>query len=244
MKPGIHGLSFGADHPLDGDILVAAVHRFAYLDIAAAKLQQYLEQPDYDIRDLTRLFLRTQPGAVDGLDAVSLDGNGGDALLERAQALFKEARRLGASVVIARVTANAVDDSSATATSASLADLAGKWSVRLALAPAFREDGPVSYGGLISLVERLDHPSLGLLLDAVLLARADMLEQPFALQGKSVAHVHVADAGRDGSGPRLLPGAGVLPLAALLRHLAATGYEGIVSVALDGPPAEMDAGEL
>lgn len=246
MKPGISGLTFGADHPLDGDILLAAVNGFTHLDIVASKLERYLAQPEFDVRDLTRLFLRTQPGALDGLNAVEFGPAEREALLAEAEPLFRQARRLGAATVIVRPAPTAAGQDEIAATLTVLAALAQRWSVRLALAPVAVEEAPdpvpqpeggflsplASYSGLSSLLARVAHPSLRLLVDTVLVAREGAVNRLSTLSRESIAHVHLADAAADGGGPRLLPGHGRLPLAAMLAAMAATGYDGIVAVAL------------
>lgn len=245
MKLGINGRTFGDDHALDADILVAAVNGFASLDILVSKLERYLAQPEFDIRDLTRLFLRTKPGALDGLVGVDFSDGARNALLERAEHLFKQARRVGAPTVILYPAEKLHSDEESVDGLTALAALAQRWSIRLAVAPAPRAQGPLaSYATLAPLVTRVGGESLGLLVDTVLLAYQQALELLRDVPAGLIAHVHLADSAADGSGARVLPGEGQLPLASILAAVAATGYDGIVSVALDpgavpGAPIEV-----
>lgn len=252
MKPGITGRTFGVDHPLDGDILLAAVNGFTHLDIMTPKLERYLGQGEYDIRDLTRLFLRTQPGALDGL-AVEFGAEAPDELVARADALFKQARRVGAATVIVRPAPTESGDDEIVAALTALAGLAQRWSVRLAIEPvSARAPRPVqalaaslsSYSGLRALLERVNQVSVGFLVDTVAIAREGAPDRLATFPRERVVHVHLADAAADGSGPRLLPGAGELPLVDMVAALAATGYDGVVAVALAPDSAPDAPGEL
>ncbi|HBY92581.1 MAG TPA: hypothetical protein DEP84_01240, partial [Chloroflexi bacterium] len=229
MQPGMSGLTFGADHPLDGDILLAAINGFTHLDIVAPKLECYLAQGEFDIRDLKRLFLRTRPGALDGLSAVEFGAAGRDILLARAEVLFKQARRVGAATLIVRPVPTEATAEEIVETLAALGAAAQRWSVRLAVAPApsagaSRGEEPLtdplaSYAGLSALMAQVDQPSLGLLIDTVAVAREAALDWLSSVPPEWIVHVHLADAAADGTGPRLLPGAGELPLAGMLATL-------------------------
>lgn len=232
MITGISGATFGADHPLDADILLAARNGFARLDIDQAKLDRYLAQPDFDIRDLTRLFLRTQPGALDGLE-LPCTASDLPALRARADALCQRARRVGCPLLIVRPAPGVAPTTAVMETLRTVAEVARRWSLRLAIAP--QPEGPTLLADLHAAQQTLTEigdEALGLLLDTVTLhATGRDARTIAALPGSLIAHVHVADS-LPGQWQRLLPGTGSLPLAADLRALAATDSEAIVALAL------------
>lgn len=219
MQLALASRSLGAAHPLEEDIRVAAITGFPWLVIDYEKCKRFLAQPDFNIRDLKRLFLRTQPAALDGLSLPNCD----PVHLPEVEALCKQARRLGVPVVVARI---AQLDERIVA----LADVAQKWSTVLALAPlgsSFAEGRRV--------VRAANHPALGLYVDVVALWRED--PEAFLLPADAAITVLLAVGDVDAAGAAVLPGEGIVPLRRLLTPLLMGGYDSLALLASEGAPA-------
>lgn len=227
MQLAMGARTLGAAHPLEEDIRIAAITGYPWLVIDHDKLTEFLARPDYDIRDLKRLFLRAQPAA---LDALRLP-DGDPAHLPTVEALCKEARRLDVPVVVARV---AHPD----ARLAQVAEVAQRWSTVLALAPTHT----APFETVRQVVTELNHPALGLYTDLLALWQERTAPQPE--DAARTVLLAVGDVGPDGS-PKL-PGEGVVPLGDLLAPLYAGGYDSLALLALEGvevpPSAEALAG--
>jgi hypothetical protein len=223
MPVALSSRSFGPNQPLDEDIRLAAVSGFPWLVLDAAKMQAFLDAPDFDIRDLTRLFLRTQPAAVDGLSVDAPD----PVHLPMVEAYCKDARRVKAPVLVVRC--DAPDERLA-----EFAEVAQRWSTVLALVPP---TGQLST--LTNLLEELDHPALGLYIDIVELYQGgDSLSE--AEVGR-VVMVGVGDETADGI--PTLPGHGIIPVAPLLAPIHAGGFNGlyVLDVPMNDTPTDPEA---
>jgi sugar phosphate isomerase/epimerase len=216
MELALASRSLGAAHPLEEDIRVAAITGFPWLVIDYEKCKRFLAQADFDIRDLRRLFLRTQPAALDGLCLP----NSSPLHLPEVEALCKQARRLGVPVVVARI---AQPDERIVA----LADVAQKWSTVLALVA---DDS--SFEEVRRLVRGANHPALGLYVDVVALWR----EAPEALLLPADAAITVllAVGDMDADGVPVLPGEGIVPLRRLLTPLVIGDYDSLALLAVEG----------
>ncbi|MBA3533175.1 MAG: sugar phosphate isomerase/epimerase [Ardenticatenales bacterium] len=205
MQLALAGHDFAPAQPLDEDIRLAAITGYPWLVVDHAKYQRFLAQPEFDIRDLKRLFLRTQPAAIDGLTLPDSD----PAHAPQLEALCKEARRLGAPVLVLRI---AQPDERIR----ELAEVAQRWSTVLALASP-------SFATVRALVQQANHDALGWYVDTVALWHAGEQLQP----QDAARTVLLAVGDEDAQGKRCLPGVGSLPLAELLRPLLVGGYDGI-----------------
>ncbi|MGH2542996.1 MAG: hypothetical protein ACRDIB_09375, partial [Ardenticatenaceae bacterium] len=123
MQLALSSRSLGVTHPLEEDIRVAAITGFPWLLVDYDKMTTFLAQPDFDIRDLKRLFLRSQAAAVTGLFLPDSDPSRAPAV----EAVCRDARRLGAPVVVLRI----VEPDERIV---QLAEIAERWSTVLALA--------------------------------------------------------------------------------------------------------------
>lgn len=223
MPIALSSRSLGASQSLDEDIRLAAVSGFPWLVVDVAKMQVFLDVPEFDIRDLKRLFLRTQPAGLDGLVIDSPD----PVHLPMAEALCKDARRVSAPVLVVRC--EAPDERLA-----AFAEVAQRWSTVLALVPPTGQ-----LGSLTALLEQLDHPALGLYIDIVELHRG----------GDSLSEAEVARVVLVGVGDETadaiptLPGHGIVPVAPLLAPLQEGGFAGlyVLDVPMDEPPPDPEA---
>jgi sugar phosphate isomerase/epimerase len=218
MQLALSGRSLGVTHPLDEDIRIAAITGYPWLVIDDEKYRSYLNVPDFDIRDLKRLFLRTQPAALDGLHLPDCD----PIHAPEVEAIAKEARRVGAPVVVLRVTQ---PDERIMA----YAEIAQRWSTVLALGPS-REVGAATFDTIRRVVRAINHDALGWYVDAVAIWQAGE-----ALQPEDAARaVLLAIGDRDRMGEPVLPGGGTAPLVSLLQPLVAGGYDGLAVLDLVG----------
>ena len=98
----------------------------------------------------------------------------------------------------------------------------------------------------LELIDAIQLPNVGLLIDSIHWYTNGLTEQDLAsLPASKIVHVHLNDAPDVPveevlDNGRLLPGEGVIDLAAFLRGIAATGYDGPVAqeVLTAAPPAE------
>jgi sugar phosphate isomerase/epimerase/4-hydroxyphenylpyruvate dioxygenase-like putative hemolysin len=163
------------------------------------------------------------------------------ANLRRAERVFDVLEQLGATtlLVTSSVSPDAVDDDDLAAEQ--LAELAGR-AARRGLRIAYEA---IAWGRFVNttahawrIVRRAGHPALGLCVDSFhVLSRG---EDPAALRvipGGKIFHLQLADAPRLDMDVvewsrhhRLFPGMGSFDLAALVRHVLSTGYDGPFSL--------------
>jgi sugar phosphate isomerase/epimerase/4-hydroxyphenylpyruvate dioxygenase-like putative hemolysin len=161
---------------------------------------------------------------------------GFQASLRRAERKFDVLVELDASVLLvcsARSPDGVDDDDLAAEQLHALADRAGRRGLRIAY-EAVPWGRVATYEHAWRIVQRADHPGLGLCLDSYhVLAGGDDPAGIAGVPGSKVFHVQLADA----AGPNLdarewslhhrtFPGQGSLDLPGFVRHLLATGYAG------------------
>lgn len=220
MELALGSRSLGTAHPLEDDIRVAAVTGFPWLVMDEGKVGRFLARPEFTIRDLRRLFLRTQPAALDGLLLPDSD----PLYVPQVEALCKQARRLGTPVVVVQV-------EKPDARIGWWADVAQMWNTVLALAPVSAQKGlPLRQKGNREglplhreVVTDLSHPALGLYLDLVAWWQDGAVPRPSDAQ--ITALLAVGDV--DQNGRSVLPGEGIVPLAGLLAPLFVGGYDSL-----------------
>jgi sugar phosphate isomerase/epimerase len=134
------------------------------------------------------------------------------------------------------------DHAEAAARLVSLADLAAKYRVRIALEFIARSRLLGSLTTALQVIRQAAHPNVGLCLDTFhLYAGVSKLEDMDDLRPGEVEHVHFHDVPR--SVPRELlvdadripPGTGVIPLGRVVDALRRIGYAGALSVELFDP---------
>lgn len=218
MQLALAGRSLGVTHPLDEDIRIAAITGYPWLVIDDEKYRNYLQTADFDIRDLKRLFLRTQPAALDGLHLPDCN----PVHLPAVEAIAREARRVGAPVVVLRVIE---PDERIVA----FAEVAQRWSTVLALGP-FRAAHGATFKEVRQIVQSVNHDALGWYMDVVALWQAGESVQPDDAARTVLLAVGDLSEQRD----PVLPGEGVIPLNSLLAPLVAGGYNGLAVLDLRG----------
>ncbi|MDQ4079094.1 MAG: TIM barrel protein [Chloroflexota bacterium] len=218
MQLALSGRSLGVAHPIEEDIRIAAITGYPWLVVDQEKMESFLEQREFTIRDLKRLFLRTQPAAV---DALYLPDSAPKHISE-AERICKDARRVGAPVVVARI--EKPDERIV-----ELADVAEQWSSVLALAPS-RDPAGVTFGDLRHLIFAANHPALGLYVDLVALWRTG--DKPRAEDAERTVLLAVSDV--DEEGLPVLPGTGTVPLPQMLAPLYEGGYDSVAVLAMEG----------
>ncbi len=207
MPIALSSRSLGTTDPLGEDIRLAAVTGFPWLVVDVAKMQAFLDAPEFDIRDLTRLFLRTQPAALDALVLDSCD----PTHLPIAEALCKDARRVKAPVLIVRC--DKLDERLK-----AFAEVAARWSTVLAVVPPIGQ-----LASTIALLTMLNHPALGLYIDVV-----EMYRGGDSLSPKDAARVVMVGVGDEtADGLPTIPGYGLVPVAPLLAPLQEGGFGGL-----------------
>ena len=141
MELALHADALPPATPIEESIRVAALCGFPWLLFALDALDAFFAHPDFDIRDLRRLFLRTQPAAA-GTLALPDGDPAHHALVERH---CRAVRRVGAPVLVLRL---AAPDERV----AALADIAARWGVVLALAPDEAGGAPTAKRARTSLL--------------------------------------------------------------------------------------------
>jgi 4-hydroxyphenylpyruvate dioxygenase len=162
------------------------------------------------------------------------------AVLRRAQRAFDVAGDLGSNLLLLCSTRSAYgldDDQVAAEQLHELAERAAHRGIRLAY-EAVPWGRVASHDHAWSLVERVDHPNLGLCLDSFhVLSQRNELAAIGRIPTAKVFHVQLADSPQLHPGDRhwslhnrILPGQGVLEIAGLVRHLVEHGYSGVMAL--------------
>ncbi len=121
------------------------------------------------------------------------------------------------------------------------AQAAAQHHLRLALEPQARSSFGNNLQTVLALVAEVDHPHLGVCLDAMhFFLGPSKTEDLHLLQLQQLFHVQLCDVAgvvrelaRDAD--RILPGEGDFPIPALVEHLHRLGYQGPVSLELMNP---------
>ncbi|MEU1102471.1 TIM barrel protein [Streptomyces tibetensis] len=164
--------------------------------------------------------------------------------LRRARHKFELMRRLGADTVLvcSSVSPQAVDDDALAAEQlARLAGLAAEYGIRVAYEALAWGRHVSTYDHAWRIVETAGHPALGTCLDSFhILSRAfgpADLEGIAAIPGEKIFFLQLADAPllamdvlQWSRHYRCFPGQGGFDIAALVRHVLATGYDGPLSL--------------
>lgn len=104
--------------------------------------------------------------------------------------------------------------------------------VALAIEPIKEADFIRTLDHALDLVERIDHPRIGVYPDSFQLWRDPGLAEAIERAAHRVLGVHIADDGGDVTPTRLPPGEGVVPLVEFVRAVDRTGYDGTYDVEL------------
>lgn len=216
MQPALATTGGQASPPLDEWIRIAALAGYPWMVVGGGVMERFLSDPSFDLRDLKRLFLRTQPAAVEYIPVPSVPEPLGDHLLPH----YRDARRIGAPVVVLQPPHLRIN-------LAQQAEEAARWSTVVALAPPV-DPSPETLDQARDQIGALDHPALGLYLDLPRLWRAGLTLRPDDVQRAVL--VEVGDL--DGEGRPCPPGEGVVPLPELLQPFWAGGYDGLAVLRL------------
>ena len=174
-------------------------------------------------------------------DAEGVDSPTFAANLRRAEAKLSLMRRLGMDTMLVCsnvATATVDDDATSAAQLRELGDLAAAYDVRLAYEALAWGRYVDDYRRAWRIVERADHPSVGVCLDSFhILSRGHDPKEIEQIPGEKVFFLQLADApllDMDvlswSRHHRLFPGEGGFDLAAFLAHVLRTGYDGPLSL--------------
>jgi sugar phosphate isomerase/epimerase/4-hydroxyphenylpyruvate dioxygenase-like putative hemolysin len=163
-----------------------------------------------------------------------------EASLRRAERKFQVLVELGAGVMLACSSSSPEgvdDDDVATEQLHALADRAERRGLRIAYEAVPWGRVP-THDHAWRIVQRTDHPGLGLCLDSYhLLSGGDDPAWVARVPGSKVFHVQLADAPRPNLDNRewslhrrMFPGQGSLDLTGFVRHVLATGYAGAMAL--------------
>ncbi|MEU0899664.1 bifunctional sugar phosphate isomerase/epimerase/4-hydroxyphenylpyruvate dioxygenase family protein [Streptomyces massasporeus] len=180
--------------------------------------------------------------------------------LRRARHKFELMRRLGADTVLvcSSVSPQAVDDDALAAEQLSrLADLAAESGIRVAYEALAWGRHVNTYDHAWRIVETAGHPALGTCLDSFhILSRGSDPKGIADIPGEKIFFLQLADAPllamdvlQWSRHYRCFPGQGGFDVAALVRHVLATGYDGPLSLEVfndvfrqaDAGPTAVDA---
>ena len=232
------------------DIRVASEAGYGFLEIWAAKLEEYLKSNDLSrLREL--LSERgIQPVNINAVENINFQPADRFAEVQRVcTTLCERAQGLGCSFVIvvpsplpaAGISESEIKRETVAALERLLA-IARRYDVGLAFEFLGEPGCSVGTLGLANeIVEEIADPRLGLVLDVFhFYSGGSSLESIERVDPKKLFIVHLNDS-EDRPLPllrdehRLLPGEGVIPLGAIVKRLAGIGYRGVYSIELFRP---------
>ncbi|GAA3756517.1 dehydroshikimate dehydratase QsuB [Microbacterium kribbense] len=172
----------------------------------------------------------------EGVPAEQLSAN-----LRRAEAKLDLAAELGAATMLVCsnvATATIDDDRTAADQLRRLGDLAAERGVRIAYEALAWGRFVNTYRRSWQVVERTDHPSVGLCLDSFhIFSRSSTLAEMGEIPGAKIFFCQIADAPLMDLDPlswsrhyRLFPGQGGFPLPEFMSAVLSTGYDGPISI--------------
>lgn len=233
-----------ADAPLDVLLPAYAEAGFKNVELQLARTKAWLADTGQSIDDLRGLFSRNGLRCIGGFEQV-VSAFADKAAREANHALHVENARLvdtlGGGVIVVGTDGPArgsVDD--LRTVGATLRELAGRFPPTVSLAVEFNWSPFVrSLRSAFIVAEAADHPRVGILFDpAHFHCTCSKLEDLTPKVIRHILHVHVDDM-RDKPGDlsncnddRVLPGAGVLDLPAILGRIDDSGYDGFYSIEL------------
>lgn len=235
MKLGCNTVLF-ASVDLDTALGHIAFAGYEYVEFAAIKGMCEHISPDDDTDTLKRVNARLTEL---GLTATAIEAATTDK--DRLERIFDLATRLEVPIVnvgSGGVTGDEDSTKKSIAHVAELADLAGQYSLTLAVKPHV---GQAIYNGAtaLRLTSEIDHPALGLNFDPSHLFRAD--EDPADIArswGERIVTSHFRDCGsreqKVGPPPTQIPGRGAVDIPGTLQALADTGYAGPLNLEVIG----------
>ncbi len=235
MKLGCNTVLF-ASVDLDTALAQIAFAGYEYVELAVIKGMCEHVSPDDDTETLKRVNAGL---AEHGLTATAIEAATTDR--DRLERIFDLATRLEVPIVnvgSGGVTGDEDSTKQAIAHVADLAELAGQYSLTLAVKPHV---GQAIYNGAtaLRLTSEVTHPALGLNFDPSHLFRADEDPQDIARSwGSRIVTSHFRDcASREqkvGPPPTQIPGRGAVDIPATLAALVEVGYTGPLNLEVIG----------
>ncbi|MEQ4203741.1 sugar phosphate isomerase/epimerase [Actinopolymorpha sp. B17G11] len=235
MKLGCNTVLF-ASVDVESAVEAIAFAGYSYVEFAAIKGMCEHISPDNDTGAIKRL---TTLLGDNGLTATAIEAATTDR--DRLERIFDLATRLEIPIVNVGSGGKTGDEEStkqAIAHLATLAELAGEYSLTLAVKPHV---GQAIYNGAsaLRLTSEVTHPALGLNFDPSHLFRADENPDDIAKSwGERIVTSHFRDcASREqkvGPPPTQIPGRGTVDIPATLRALAEVGYDGPLNLEVIG----------
>lgn len=245
MKPALSQVC-SLNSPFDKDIEEYAAGQCEAVEVWLTKLETYLETKSLD--DVRALLAEHHVALPVASFQGGLFTSQGDARRE-AWSLFQRRLELCRALEITTIVAacdlfGALDDQDIERAYRSLdqaARLAAEFGVRVALEFQSRASLGNNLLTAAGLVAHVNHPNLGLCLDAFhFYVGPSQTEDLACLSRDNLFHVQLcdlADTPRElaTDSQRILPGDGDIPLAAIVERLAEIHYDGCVSVELLNP---------
>jgi 2-keto-myo-inositol isomerase len=248
MRLGLNGATT-LKAGLAEDIAAAGEAGFAFVEIWAAKLTDYLERGGVAAlrRDLRRAGVAA--ATLNSVERITFnDPSGHIRMREDFTRLCRVAAAIDCETVLVVPSprpAGVRDAAVSTESVRVLRELSGiarPFGVRLAFEfLGFRDCTVNSLGQCAAIVEAVGRPNVGLVLDTFhFFAGGSTLSSIAAVDPRRIFMVHVNDVERAPrralhDALRLLPGRGVLPLQGILSALRQAGYDGDFSVELFRP---------
>lgn len=248
MKLAINGAcTMTSDLPTD--IAAAGAAGFHYLEIWAPKMERYLQQNS--LSDLKAILYRhrVRPASINSIESINFRGQEYEAIRTRCLELSALAQSLGCPYIVVvpgplpnrdipwdKIKAETVQ------VLKDLGNIAGSYGINLAFEPlGFGWCSVRTLRAAWEIVRETDRANVGLVLDAChFYTGGSELREINAIDPGKLFIFHLDDA-EDlpkeaiTDAQRLLPGQGILPLAAICSHLKDIGFDGLISVELFRP---------
>ncbi len=245
---------------LPTDIAAASAAGFQYLEIWAAKMDQYLKA--HSLQELSALFQKhgVKPASINSIEFITFRGPDYPSIQARTRHLCAIAQELGCPTIVvvpsplpARETT--WDDIRAESVRVlkDLGAIAAAFNIALAFEPlGFGWCSVRTARAGAEIVQQAGLKNVGQVLDAChFFGAGSQMDEIDRLDPNSIFIFHVDDVEDSAKeaitdAKRLMPGAGVLPLDDICRRLQKIGFDGLTSVELFRPeywslPAEQVA---
>jgi 2-keto-myo-inositol isomerase len=234
---------------LPTDLAAAGAAGFGYVEVWAAKMDDYLQQ--HSVADLAELFHqhKVRPASINSIEFITFRGENYSLIQARCQELSVLAEQLGCPYIVvvpsptpSRETTWEQVKAESVRVLSDLATIAGSRGIGLAFEPlGFGWCSVRTLRAAWEIVAEVGRRDVGLVLDAChFYAAGSELSEIGLLDPAKLFIFHlddVEDLPKEAitDARRLLPGIGVLPLGEICSRLSKIGFDGLVSVELFRP---------